>query len=769
MLPPAELVLLEWNNEGSTIMNRKQRRLSVIMAGWVLFTLSGPGKAVTITVGPSDQYNFRTIQSALNAARVGDLVLVADGVYTDEGNRDIKFSCGGVVLQSEGGAAGCIINCQRLGSAFRLDRSASGCVVDGFTIIGGLSEAGGAISISGSRSQAPLIKNCVFEDNEASKNDGGAILMGSGDAVCLNCTFIDCRANDDGGAISVQEGGDMWLIGCAFHANRSGDNGGALFGRQANLSLLYCRFLENEAQSNGAAIYNRQSSFQIINCLFNGNRARVSGGALYNRDAHSPVLLACTLTHNSAGLEGGAVANAAGQGFSSLVDCIVWDNRVAVPGTGQDQISGNLPTVQHCCIQGWVDPGGDMGNISDDPLFVDAEGPDGTPGTDDDDLRLLPASPCRDAGRLRYVSHPLTWDLDGAPRLRGDVIDMGAYEFTPADGNTHVAMVEVLQDWIPEPIVINEIMAHSPNGSDWIELHNVTDTALDLSDWQLSDRTYPSWAFNIPRGTIIEPNGYLLFRQGNIDPETEFMFGLQAGGERIYLYSALDGIRTGYRHRVSYPASTSDASLIRHRNSVGLLEYVQAGEATPGWTNATPAVGPLVISEVMYDSDHSTEAEYIEFKNIGPLPLELAPALNGRSWRLDLSSGRIDIPDSLRTQIIPTIVPGGTLLLVWDRDLFDTQYGPIPDTCVVIEPIKANEIHWLHGRVDVLMPEPDASTHVTLDRLEYGSSHAALCSDPDSIWPLEARHRDRSLTRITLDAYGNDPNNWQAASPTPGY
>ena len=74
------------------------------------------------------------------------------------------------------------------------------------------------------------------------------------------------------------------------------------------------------------------------------------------------------------------------------------------------------------------------------PLFVNAVGPDGSEGTEDDNLRLLPDSPSIDAGDSSAVPIGVTTDLDGNPRLvdapgtlntgqGSPPVDMGAYEF----------------------------------------------------------------------------------------------------------------------------------------------------------------------------------------------------------------------------------------------------------------------------------------------------------------------------------------------------
>jgi hypothetical protein len=100
------------------------------------------------------------------------------------------------------------------------------------------------------------------------------------------------------------------------------------------------------------------------------------------------------------------------------------------------------PVVHYCCIQGLTGALGGTGNIGDDPLFVYAGGADGLLGTENDNLRLLPDSPCIDAGDNSAVPPSLLTDLDLEPRFTDDpdtpdtgnppsadaIIDMGAYE-----------------------------------------------------------------------------------------------------------------------------------------------------------------------------------------------------------------------------------------------------------------------------------------------------------------------------------------------------
>ena len=95
-------------------------------------------QSATIHV-PADQ---PTIQAGINIAIVGDTVLVADGIYTGAGNRDIDFGGKNIVLKSENGPDVTIIDCQgtesepHRGFYFHSGEDST-AVVDGFTIRGG--------------------------------------------------------------------------------------------------------------------------------------------------------------------------------------------------------------------------------------------------------------------------------------------------------------------------------------------------------------------------------------------------------------------------------------------------------------------------------------------------------------------------------------------------------------------------------------------------------------------------------------------------------
>ncbi|MFC1793196.1 lamin tail domain-containing protein [Planctomycetota bacterium] len=192
---------------------------------------------------------------------------------------------------------------------------------------------------------------------------------------------------------------------------------------------------------------------------------------------------------------------------------------------------------------------------------------------------------------------------------------------------------------LPEPgaIVINEVLAHShAEASDWIELHNTTGTAIDIGGWFLSDNSDNLAIYEIANGTTIGPNGYLLLYEdmnfGNMnDPGAYEPFALSENGERLYLSSAQNGAITGYRSTEDFGASETGVSFGRYyKASTDNYNFVAMEQNTPGSANAYPKVGPIVISEIMYNPDWpegslytNNQYEYIELQNVSAEPVTL--------------------------------------------------------------------------------------------------------------------------------------------------
>jgi hypothetical protein len=75
-------------------------------------------------------------------------------------------------------------------------------------------------------------------------------------------------------------------------------------------------------------------------------------------------------------------------------------------------------------------------------------------------------------------------------------------------------------------LFINELVASSTETSDWIELYNPTNGAIDLSGFFLSDDLSDplKWAF--PQGSVILPEDYLVVKANNEDKNLQTSFRL---------------------------------------------------------------------------------------------------------------------------------------------------------------------------------------------------------------------------------------------------
>jgi hypothetical protein len=66
------------------------------------------------------------------------------------------------------------------------------------------------------------------------------------------------------------------------------------------------------------------------------------------------------------------------------------------------------------------------------------------------------------------------------------------------------------------------------------------------------------------------------------------------------------------------------------------------------------------------------------------------------------------------------------------------------------------------------MDEFGEQHYIRVDRVNYSDgSHPDNCPGGVDLWPVEADGWGWSLSRKTAAAYGNDPNNWTAATPSP--
>jgi hypothetical protein len=363
----------------------------------------------------------------LAAARNGDEILVADGVYRpDQGGQ-----------KSQG------------------DRTASFDLPAGVTLKGGYAGDGAVNPDARDPRQYPTILSgdLLGDDLQGTLNrddnsyhvvtarglfppprlDGFTIQSGQADGA---------NPNQFGGGLYVTAGSPE-VVNCTFKSNTA-VFGGAIATVQAAPVLANCKLTGNQALLFGGALYNEDGAVALTNSLMAGNStglaAILGSSALYNVGG-SVILNNCTVADNAAP-QGRAIASLVWG--SPVVGQIMATNSILYNG-GEEIFSSDpcAVVVAYSNVQGgWSG----IGNLNADPHFVNrgrwSLGGDWIDG----DYRLMSDSPCIDKGdktRLAAdtfdldgdgnISEALPVDLNGNSRILGLQVDMGACEQLGSD------------------------------------------------------------------------------------------------------------------------------------------------------------------------------------------------------------------------------------------------------------------------------------------------------------------------------------------------
>ena len=271
--------------------------------------------------------DYPTIQEAIDTAGDGSTIIVADGVYTGKGNRDINFEGKAIIVLSENGPDNCIINCDNGGRGFVFNTyEENDSVLDGFTILNGRSSEYGA---------------GIYCKNSSPK--------------IINCKVIDCQSTSIfGGGVYCNTGSPL-ISECFFSGNSSGREGGGIYlGGSTPAIIENCVITSNSAQKGaGITVSNDNGYYATIrNCLIYSN----SGLETIYLTSTSTKIYNSTVVNNSAS---GIYFNCR---TPTLKNSILWNN---VPK--QIVYSRPVSRIYYNDIQGgW--PG--EGNINANPCFV---------------------------------------------------------------------------------------------------------------------------------------------------------------------------------------------------------------------------------------------------------------------------------------------------------------------------------------------------------------------------------------------------------------
>ncbi|MCK4512000.1 right-handed parallel beta-helix repeat-containing protein [bacterium] len=384
------------------------KRLLVLLVLSVLVLAPARGTSAVIYV-PSEQ---PTIQAGVNAAAVGDTVIVAPGIYSES----VLLYGGPITLRSQAGPAITIIDATAFSQGILVYKTVDeGTILRGFTVQSGATAGvtcmvGTAVTIESmvltqnagpgivSVFASPKVTGCVFYSN----NDWGAATYGG------SPVFTDCDFHGEG-ALAV-DGAQVELKDCVFHGSgrfvERELRGSAVRIEDSELTVQGCTFSDYSGQSAlslyttgpiiiedcefrrnyselGAAIYCEGSGpsdtpITVTNTLFEDNSSSDNGGAIVLRWSESASFTGCTFRSNSTsglggavsthdvatvsyyacefygnhGHEGGAVRGCGVEASDLLVDhCLFVDNTCGYRG-GSIRTSSCTGLITNCTIYG---------------------------------------------------------------------------------------------------------------------------------------------------------------------------------------------------------------------------------------------------------------------------------------------------------------------------------------------------------------------------------------------------------------------------------
>ena len=415
------------------------------------------------------------IQDAIDAASVGAMVLVGDGVYryggraVGDGQHLTNRVCVDkpiAVRSLHGPAQTMIVGAKDPDATDGLGPAAvrgvwlgDGASLAGFTVTNGCTLPFGSEAADQSGFQG-----------------GGIWCQGVGVAV-TNCVITGNTAGLSGGGI---------FEGRVFGSTIAGNqalNGESLGGGAQMATLWDCHIMGNRAHSGGGV-----AAGELFNCLVEGNNAGDLGGGVHGAQVRN-----CTVAGNTAGQVG------AGAFGSSIHNTILVSNFLTNGLLSNWAVPADWITydIDYSCTMPL--PKGE-GNITNAALLVG-------PG----DFHLQPYSPCVNRGLASAWMEAAT-DLDGQLRIRNGAPDMGAYE-SPYWGVAADVDADGFTDWVEVNLthtnptnaasflrMVDLKTAPGPGGSlrvRWASVEGVTYNVLRLTNLA-SIPAFERWLTNVP-------------------------------------------------------------------------------------------------------------------------------------------------------------------------------------------------------------------------------------------------------------------------------
>ena len=205
--------------------------------------------------------------------------------------------------------------------------------------------------------------------------------------------------------------------------------------------------------------------------------------------------------------------------------------------------------------------------------------------------------------------------------------------YLPTGAEHDIFVYTVTASSSPNGVVINELLASNSNNAadeagdhnDWIELYNNNDIEIDLSGYYLTDDTAVPDKWQIPAGTVIPANGYLMVWADDESTEGALhaTFKLSTNGETLLLSSPL----LQAIDEVTFGLQTTDAAYARVPNGTGAF-MIQAPTFNES-NNIQSTTSGIVINEILATNETGATDEagdvedWVELYNTNDVDVDL--------------------------------------------------------------------------------------------------------------------------------------------------
>ena len=337
--------------------------------------------------GLSPERPLKTLAAAVKASRTAqyeNIVLVAPGVYSGEGNHGLDFGGFDIALDATGARGTVVVNLP--GEHSFLSLKSGETYASRLSGIEFAESWGGASAISLNRACLTL-RRCRFRDFGPQPEDSDLhSSYGFSEGCVLYAESSGCR----------MEGTE--IVECAYQAS----NCSLIKLSSSDLKMESCRV--SRCDSGGGAVFVAwNSGIHMTNTAVYGNNLASTGQVAHIDGTSLLDAVNCTFSRNTSGSN----ATIVGYGEVHMLNTVF-----------RERIDGCSVSMSHCIVSN-ERANAETGCIATDPGLAGG-------------LFLTPGSPCIDAGSSNGAP-PM--DYAGTPRPQGIGVDIGCEEYRDSNGD----------------------------------------------------------------------------------------------------------------------------------------------------------------------------------------------------------------------------------------------------------------------------------------------------------------------------------------------